>query len=338
MKRTGLQMTKTGFSFRGPDAGVHALKSWITPDDDLFLVTHMGFVEIDPVHWYLDIDGMVGNPLRLRLSDLQAMPQREYMSFHECAGSPLAPTVAKRRVGNVVWKGVPLSTVLEKAEIHTDASYIWTAGLEWGEYADINEPYQKDLPIDKALSNEVLLALEVNGRPLTPERGGPVRLVVPGWYGTNSVKWVGSLRAENRRATGAYTTRFYNDPAPSGMTPVWSVAPESVIVSPSPDHPLEAGVPTKIWGWAWGDRLITGVEISLDGGNLWQTATLGPRRDKSWQRFELPWIPTSGTHSLLCRCIDELGQGQPQSDARNAVHSVQIQVSDGGIRNDQTAT
>ncbi|ACI58232.1 oxidoreductase molybdopterin binding (plasmid) [Rhizobium leguminosarum bv. trifolii WSM2304] len=337
MQRMGLQMTKTGFSFRGPDEGVHALKSWITPEEDIFLVTHMGFVEVDSEHWYLDIDGLVGNPMRLRLTDLQAMPQREYMSFHECAGSPLAPTVAKRRIGNVVWKGVPLSIILERAKIGSDASYIWTSGLEWGEYAGVEETYQKDLPIEKALAEEVLLALEINGRPLSPERGGPVRLVVPGWYGTNSVKWVGSITAANRRASGAYTTRFYNDATPSGVKPVWSVAPESVIVSPSPDDPLSADMPTKIWGWAWGDHQISSVEVSLDGGNSWQNAILEPREDRSWQRFELPWIPTSGTHLLLCRCVDDLGQGQPRSNARNAMHSVRIQIGDGAPLASQSA-
>lgn len=120
----------------------------------------------------------------------------------------------------------------------------------------------------------------------------------------------------------------YNDPTPSGVKPVWSVAPESVIVSPSPDDSLSADMPTKIWGWAWGDRQISSVEVSADGGNSWQNAILGPREDRSWQRFELPWIPASGRHLLLCRCINELGQGQPRSNARNAVHSVQIQVGD----------
>ncbi|MBY5848884.1 molybdopterin-dependent oxidoreductase, partial [Rhizobium leguminosarum] len=254
------------------------------------------------------------------------MPQREYMSFHECAGSPLAPTVAKRRIGNVVWKGVPLSLVLERAKISTDASYVWTSGLEWGEYAEIEEAYQKDLPIEKALAEEVLLALEINGRPLTPERGGPVRLVVPGWYGTNSVKWVGSITAANRRASGAYTTRFYNDPTASGTKPVWDVTPESVIVSPSPNDLLSADMPTKIWGWAWGDCQISSVEVSVDGGGSWRTASVGPREGRSWQRFELTWSPEPGPHVLLCRCKNELGEEQPVSDARNAVHSVQVQV------------
>ncbi|MGZ2452786.1 MULTISPECIES: molybdopterin-dependent oxidoreductase [Rhizobium] len=326
MTRTGMHMIRKGFSFKGPANGIHALNSWITPEEDLFLVTHMGFLNIDPDHWHLDVDGLVGTPTRLRLSDLQAMPQREYMSFHECAGSPLAPTVAKRRIGNVVWKGVPLSLVLERAKISTDTSYVWTSGLEWGEYAEIEETYQKELPIEKALAEEVLLALEINGRPLTPERGGPVRLVVPGWYGTNSVKWVGSITAADRRASGAYTTRFYNDPTASGTKPVWDVAPESVIVSPSPNDLLSADMPTKIWGWAWGDRRISSVEVSVDGGGSWQTASLGPREGRSWQRFELTWSPEPGPHVLLCRCKNELGEEQPASDARNAVHSVQVQV------------
>ncbi|MER9856341.1 MULTISPECIES: molybdopterin-dependent oxidoreductase [unclassified Mesorhizobium] len=327
MRRPGMYMARNGFSFQGPAEGVHALGSWITPSDDLFLVTHMGFLQIDPEHWYLDINGLVENPMTLRLADLQAMPQREYMSFHECAGSPLAPTVAKRRIGNVVWKGVPLSLVLEQARMNDKASFIWTCGLEWGEYSGVEDAYQKDLPIDKALADEVLLALELNGQPLTCERGGPVRLVVPGWYGTNSVKWVGSITAAERRASGPYTTRFYNDPTPSGTKPVWSVAPESVIVSPSPVDQLQAGIPTRIWGWAWGDHRITRVEVSVDGGGNWQTATVGPRQGRSWQRFELPWTPISGKHILMCRCANELGEGQPLSDARNAVHSVGVVTS-----------
>lgn len=326
MTRTGMQMTQKGFSFEGPNEGVHALTSWITPEKDLFLVTHMGFLQIDAANWHLDVNGLVGNPLRLSLVDLKAMPQRQYMSFHECAGSPLAPTVAKRRIGNVVWKGVPLSFVLDRANISSAASYIWTSGLEWGEYAGVREAYQKDLPISKARSDEVILALEINGRPLSSKRGGPVRLVVPGWYGTNSVKWVGSITAADRRANSAYTARFYNDPTASGTKPVWSVSPESVIVSPSPNDLLSPKTPTQIWGWAWGDHRISNVEVSVDGGRSWQTAAVGPRKGRSWQRFELTWSPAPGPHLLLCRCTNELGEGQPPSDARNAIHSVQIQV------------
>ncbi|WP_348627828.1 molybdopterin-dependent oxidoreductase [Mesorhizobium sp. M1A.F.Ca.IN.022.04.1.1] len=251
MTRKGLRITSEGFAYRGPDRGVHSLDQWITNDSDLFLVTHMGFLEIDPEQWFVQIDGMVNKPTTLRLADLKAMPQREYMSFHECAGSPLSPAEPKRRVGNVVWKGVPLAYVLKEiATIRDNASFVWTAGLEWGEYADVrNEVFVKDLPVAKALAPEVLLATQINGHLLTPDRGGPVRLVVPGWYGTNSVKWVGSITAADRRAPGPWTTRFYNDTTPNGARPVWAVAPESVIVRPDPTLPLAAGEAVDVWGW-----------------------------------------------------------------------------------------
>ena len=107
-----------------------------------------------------------------------------------------------------------LSDILERWGVVPDAAFVWAHGLEWGDFADLkNEPYVKDLPLAKAVSPEVLLATGMNGLPLTPGRGGPVRLVVPGWYGTNSVKWLGALTVTDRRAPGPYTTRFYTDPS-----------------------------------------------------------------------------------------------------------------------------
>ncbi|MDC9835953.1 molybdopterin-dependent oxidoreductase [Rhizobium binxianense] len=329
MTRQGLRMTMEGFSYRGPNRGVHALEKWRTDEEDLFLVTHMGFLEIDPEQWYLEIGGLVDRPITLRLADIQAMPQREYMSFHECAGSPLAPQEPKRRVGNVVWKGVPLKEVLVLAGIAKEATYVWTSGLEWGEYAGLqNEIFQKDLPIHKAMADEVLLALEINGKPLSPDRGGPVRLVVPGWYGTNSVKWIGSIIAADCRAPGPYTTRFYNDTTPTGTKPVWAVAPESVIVGPDPAVSLQSGTATRIWGWAWGDEPIASAEVSVDGGSRWHAASVGPRQDRSWQQFEYFWTPTRGQHVLKCRCTNVQGETQPLTPARNAVHDIAVTVVD----------
>lgn len=320
-------MTRDGFSYRGPERGVHALKRRITDDRDLFLVTHMGFLEVDPSGWFVEIGGLVDTPTRLRLPDLKAMRQREYMSFHECAGSPLAPLEPKRRIGNVIWKGVSLADVMRLAGIKNTASFVWTSGLEWGEYAGLrDEVFQKDLPIEKAMAEEVLLALEINGEPLSAERGGPVRLVVPGWYGTNSVKWVGSIIATDRRAPGPYTTRFYNDPTPTGTRPVWSVAPESVIVGPDPAIELPGGNHCRIWGWAWGDLAIASVDVSTDKGATWHSASVESRKDRSWQKFEYIWAPPEGRHVLMCRCTNEAGETQPASAARNAIHDVTVHV------------
>lgn len=319
----GTRMTHLGYFLRVPERGVHALTSYITEDNDLFLLAHMGLAAVDPVEWKLEVSGLVMQPASFSLACIQAMSQHEVTSVHECAGSPLTPTLPKRRVGNVVWSGVRLADVLEQCGLAPEAAFVWSHGLETGDFADLkNEPYVKDLPLAKAISPEVLLATGMNGMPLTPERGGPVRLVVPGWYGTNSVKWLGALTVSDRRAPGPYTARFYNDPAPSGPQPVWGIAPESILVSPSSDDPPFAGEPVLIEGWAWAESGVVKVEISTDASATWIPATLDARSDFGWQRFSLQWIFRPGQHQLSCRCFDASGNGQPESGARNAVHSI----------------
>jgi DMSO/TMAO reductase YedYZ molybdopterin-dependent catalytic subunit len=324
----GVRMTHEGFLLRTPSRGVHSLTERITADQDLFTVTHMGLAEVDPAAWRMNIGGLVRRPASMSLADVLALPQHQVTSVHECAGSPLAPTEPKRRVGNVAWSGVRLADVLGQAGIGPDAAYVWSEGLEWGAFAGLTgEPFVKDLPLGKALAPEVLLAVAMNGIPLTPERGGPVRLVVPGWYGTNSVKWLGHLTLADRRAPGPFTTRFYNDPTPDGPRPVWAIAPESVLVQPAPDAPPPAGRACTVQGWAWAEAGVAKVEVSTDGGKDWADAVLEPPDGFAWQRFTRPWTPGPGRHRLLCRCTDARGAAQPAAGARNAVHMVEITVA-----------
>lgn len=209
----------------------------------------------------------------------------------------------------------------------SEAAFVWIHGLERGDFADLkNEPYVKDLPLTKTVYPEVLLATSMNAMPLAADRGGPVRLVVPGWYGTNSVKWVGALTLSDRRAPGPYTTRFYNDPSPGGPLPVWGIAPESILVSPSPDQPPQADEVFPIRGWAWAESGVAKVEVSADAGRTWIPATLEARHEFSWQQFSLPWTFESGQHDISCRCFDSNGTGQPESGSRNAVHTIVINV------------
>ena len=327
VSRPGVRMTHRGYFLRVPERGVHVLTSYITQDPELFLLAHMGLAAVDPLEWNLEVGGMIMKPASFRLADLQAMPQYEVTSVHECAGSPLTPSVPKRRVGNVVWSGVRLADVLEQCCLAPGAAFVWTHALEWGDFADLkNESYVKDLPLAKATSPEVLLATGMNGLPLTPDRGAPVRLVVPGWYGTNSVKWLGALTVTDCRASGPYTTRFYNDPSPGGPKPVWAIAPESVIVSPSPGAAPSAGEPSLIQGWAWAESGVERVEVTCDAGETWLPAELEPRVGFGWQRFSLPWTFQPGPCRLSCRSFDASGNGQPESGARNALHEVVIDV------------
>jgi len=294
----------------------------------MFLVTHMGLAEVDPDSWRLEIDGLVARPRRLSLADILAMPRTEITAIHQCAGSPLAPTEPKRRIANVTWAGVRLSHILDGLEIAPAARFVWSEGLEWGEFAGVSgEAFVKDLPLAKAMAPEVLLATHLNGAPLTPDRGGPVRLVAPGWYGTNSVKWLGRMTLAATRAPGPFTTRFYNDPGADGPIPVWGVAPESVIVGPDPAYPPKAGEDVTLWGWAWAEAGVASVEVSVDGGARWRPAEVEPPKGLEWRRFAASWTPTPGRHALLCRCVDQAGRGQPMDGARNAVHAIEIEVA-----------
>ena len=136
------------------------------------------------------------------------------------------------------------------------------------------------------------------------------------------------------RATGPFTTRWYSDPVPnvaggdSGETvPVWSVAPESVIVSPAPGQVLKRHAPQEVWGWAWADRGIDRVEVSVDDGTTWMEAQVEPRAERAWQRFVLSWRATDLGAVVLCsRAYSHDGATQPEFGRRNAIHRIEVRV------------
>jgi sulfane dehydrogenase subunit SoxC len=159
-------------------------------------------------------------------------------------------------------------------------------------------------------------------------------LVVPGYYGTNSVKWLTRLTLADARAAGPFTTRWYNDPIfdtagqPTGATtPVGPIAPESVIVSPSPDQALAAGDAVEVWGWAWADGGVDAVDVSADDASGWTPAALEQPTGHAWQRFATTWRPRDrGAYELCSRARSIDGRHQPSSGARNAIHRVAIKV------------
>ena len=221
---------------------------------------------------------------------------------------PAEPT--PDRVGNVVWRGIRLRDVLARAGYDPRASYVQTDGYDSGSFEGVvAAEYQKDLPIAKALQDDVMLVFEINGAPLSAHRGGPVRLVVPGWYGTNSVKWLRTLHLADRRADGPFTTVWYNDTDASGIShPVWSAAPDSAIVRPAAGEKIDAGALTVI-GWSWGEQDIAHVDLSTDGGASWAPSILSPRTDKSWQGFSAQLrIDGSGPVRIISRATDVRGR------------------------------
>jgi DMSO/TMAO reductase YedYZ molybdopterin-dependent catalytic subunit len=255
-------------------------------------------------------------------------------SIHQFCGSPMQPDVPTRRICNVGWTGARLSELLVDCGPDPAAQFVWSSGADYGVFEDdACDAFVKDLPMDRVAS-DVLVAYEMNGSPLRPERGYPVRLVVPGYYGTNSVKWLNRLTLAETRAKGPFTTRWYNDPVRdelgrrTGATiPVGPIAPESVIVSPAPDQTLAAGDPVEVWGWAWADGGIDAVDVGADGESSWMRAAVERPTGRAWQRFTATWRPAHrGPHELCSRAQSADGRAQPGSGARNAVHRVPVTV------------
>ncbi|CAG8902513.1 unnamed protein product [Penicillium egyptiacum] len=306
----------------------HEQQEYITHDKRLFEEMHMGIAVVDIPKWRLVVDGMVENPLSISLPDLCSLPKLSVVAFHECYGSPLRPSDRNIwRVGNVTWTGVPLKFLLNLAQPLGSARYMWSEGLDHGVFAGKKiSCYQKDVPLEKAMSDEVLVAYEMNSAPLRMERGGPVRLVVPGWFGTNSTKWLCRLSFQAHRAPGIFASHYYNRPNPhGGIQPVWEVEPNSMIIDPSPNAKV-LGPRVMIRGWAWSWDSIKAVQIRQSGKSEWQQAETKPRQDFSWQEFCQIIVLPKGRCSVVAQAISRSGKMQPMENQRNCAHNIDFEV------------
>jgi DMSO/TMAO reductase YedYZ molybdopterin-dependent catalytic subunit len=304
------------------------LTTSITPSDDVFVLAHFGIPRFDVAEWRLHVEGQVQKPLTLTLDDIKTFPKVETEAFIKCAGFPHDPTIATRSVSNAVWAGADLADVLAACGPDPAAQYLWASAPDHGSYARWSaDRYRKDLPLTRVKHGGVLLAYEMNGAPLPVTHGFPLRLLIPGFYGTNSVKWLCRLQAMAERAPGTFTNELYNDPAPGGgTTPVWRAAPEALIVAPADHDKITAGH-HEVRGWCWGEQEIRYVDVSLDKGQTWRRAVTEPRRQMAWQRFHLGCDLTPGAVTIMARATDMTGQTQPERAARNAIHAINVAVT-----------
>jgi DMSO/TMAO reductase YedYZ molybdopterin-dependent catalytic subunit len=331
---TGARLDPSGPFLRHP-LQPHQLHDRVTRTEDTIVLWHLGLPRLDPDSWSVAIDGLVRRPRRLTLAELKRRPRVEITSVHECCGSPLRPDEPARRVCNVAWGGVRLADLIAECQPQPEARFLWASGADHGVFQGVDcDAYVKDVPLERVAA-DVLIADEMNGAPLRPENGHPARLVVPGFYGTNSVKWLQRLTLAAGRASGPFTTRWYSDAVrdaaghPTDATaPVWSIAPESVIVSPAPDQVLKAGEDVEVWGWTWADGGVATVELGADDGSHWMRATVEPPAGRAWQHFSATWRPQRrGRQELRSRAHSGDGRSQPPSGARNAIHAVAIEVA-----------
>jgi DMSO/TMAO reductase YedYZ molybdopterin-dependent catalytic subunit len=312
----------------------HQMCHRLTRVEDAIVLCHLGVPRIARANWSLAVDGLVARRRAISFADLMGYRKVAVTSVHQCAGSPLAPSEPTQRVCNITWAGARLADILADCEPRPEAAFVWSTGADHGDFAGVSvDAYVKDLPIDRVAAN-VLIAYEMNGEPLTPEHGFPARLVVPGFYGTNSVKWLTRLTLAQERAGGPFTTRWYNDPVKDDSTPatertvpVWAIAPQSVIVVPAPGAIVQAGQPMEIWGWAWADGGVSRVEVNTDGAD-WHAAALEPLADRAWQRFTFSWTPSKcAVATLASRATAGNNECQPLSGRRNAIYCVSVTVA-----------
>lgn len=301
--------------------------AWITPNDLFFVRNHFDIPKADASSWQLELTGLVDKPYTLSLDELKKMPQRSVMTTVECAGNGRSFLARKVHgvqwgagaVGHAEWTGVPLRDVLDRAGVKKSVVQIICEGADCGSEEDHPEKmhFARGLPIEKAMHADTILALRMNGEPLPEIHGRPIRLMVPGWYGVASVKWLRKLEATDKPFEGYFQTKkyTYKHPIADGYEKriVGPMPIKSEILRPSAGQQLGLGA-NRIAGVAWaGEQEVAAVEVSTDGGRTWGDAQLvGLNAPYCWRQWEYLWeCPEPGTHILMARARSTSGETQP---------------------------
>ena len=305
---------------------LEALAYDVTPVGLHYLLIHFDIPLLDPSTWRLRIGGRIQRELELTLDEIRARSAVTIPVTLECAGNgrarleprPMSQPWLHEAVSTATWTGTPLAGVLADAGLEDDATELVFFGADHGIEGGEELDYGRSLPVDEAFRPEVLLAYEMNGRPLEPQHGFPLRLVVPGWYGMTSVKWLSRVEAVTEPFSGyhqAFAYQYQQSDEDPGE-PVTRMRPRALMIPPGfPDFPerrryLDSGSVT-IRGRAWsGAAPITAVEVAIDGE--WSDATLdGPVGTWAWRGWSFDWDASVGEHVLSCRATDETGATQP---------------------------
>jgi sulfane dehydrogenase subunit SoxC len=298
-------------------APLESLEGIITPSSLHNIRNHSGTPEIDPKAHRLLIHGLVARPLMFTVESLLRYPMTTRTYFVECSGNSgraLVPQPAQVPVGAIhgnmscsEWTGIPLRMLLEEAGLASSAKWLLAEGAD-------SAHMSRSIPLEKAF-DDALVALYQNGERLRPEQGYPVRLLLPGWEGNMSVKWLRRIKATEEPTHTKDETSKYTDLLPDGraLQFTFEMGVKSVITRPSSTMALPRPGRYEISGLAWsGAGRIRQVEVSTDGGATWAAASLqGEERPKSFVRFRLPWEWTGKSALLQSRASDEKGRVQP---------------------------
>lgn len=311
----------------------------ITPNDAFFVRYHLADVplDIDPDKFTIEIKGKVDKPLKLSMAEIRKLPAVEIVAVNQCSGNSRGfsdPRVAGGQLangamGNARWRGVPLKTVLDKAGVQAGAKQVTFNGMD-GPVSDKTPDFVKALDIDHARDGEVMLAYAMNGHDLPVLNGFPLRLVVPGHYGTYWVKHLNDITVIDNVFDGFWMKSAYRIPdtdcacvepgtAPKATVPINRFNVRSFVTSLTNGAKVKAGKPTLVKGIAFdGGKGIKEVSVSTDGGKTWTAAKLGKDLGKySFREWQLPVTFAAGAQQIKVRATNNAGQTQPATATWN---------------------
>jgi len=344
----GISLEELQLAARNHGMPLEALRYPVTPVGLHYLLIHYDVPVVEPETWRLTVRGE--RELVLGLEELRARPAAEVTVTMECAGNgrakldprPVSQPWLLEAVGTARWRGTPLRPLLEEAGIGGAVEVLCT-GLDRGIEAEEEQAFQRSLPLEEALRGEVLLAYEMNGAPLPPQHGFPLRLVVPGWYGMTNVKWLERIELVDTPFAGyqnSWSYRLRQAEDEEGV-PLDRMQPRSLMVPPgipefmTRDRTVATGE-VLLQGRAWaGHAPVEQVEVSSDGGETWDAAELEPAGEPwAWRAWSFRWSAEPGEHVLCCRARDEAGNEQPREPpwnlggyANNAVQRIPVTVT-----------
>ncbi|HSC50402.1 MAG TPA: sulfite oxidase [Gaiellaceae bacterium] len=345
----GISLEELQLAARNHGMPLEALRWPVTPVGLHYLLIHYDVPVVEPGSWRLTVAGE--RELELSLDDLRARPAAEHTVTMECAGNgrarfdprPVSQPWLNEAVGTARWRGAPLRPLLEEAGIANGAVEVLFTGLDRGVEGGEEQAFQRSLPLEEARRDEVLLAYEMNGAPLPPQHGFPLRLVVPGWYGMTNVKWLERIELVDAPFAGYQNRQGYRlrQAEEDEGEPLDRMQPRSLLVPPgipefmTRDRTVPAGE-VVLEGRAWsGLAPVASVEVSVDGGSTWAAAGLEPEDGRwAWRGWSFRWQAEPGEHVLASRARDEAGNAQPLEMswnlggyANNAVQTVRVTVT-----------
>ena len=331
---SGLEPTETFYreelqlASRNRGMPLEALQYDITPTGMHYLLVHFDIPKTDARKWQLQIGGLVSRPLTLSLADIRRRAAVSQAVTMECAGNgrallnprPLSQPWLVEAVGTARWTGTPLKGLLEEAGIDNRAVDVVFTGADRGVQGEEVQDYQRSLSVPEVMRDEVLLAYEMNGQPLEPQHGYPLRLLVPGWYGMTSVKWLSRIEVIGEPFQGYQMVNAYRYSVSEDEVgePVDLIRVRALMVPPGiPDFAtrirlVKAG-DIQLSGRAWaGRRQVSSVDVSTDGGGSWSKARLGEPVDRyAWRPWSFSWHAAPGRYTLAVRASDSEGNTQP---------------------------